>query len=363
MNLPREGKGNARYSWPAKLRVPHGPLLVYMDLNHWIALAKALSGHPDGRRDRDILQRLLDAVEQGHAVFPVSLPIYVEVLKIGDYRRRSDLRKVIERLGRFAVVTSRHVIATHEIEALLDELVGPSPDPINHVDYLDWGVFRALGMRGGVKVVTQEGKDVTSAVRQRFSGGPDEFDRILNEGMVNLNRMVLDGPSPQDARDFRANGYRPDRVLEVYDQEAAAEQAWARLLDKEPRWRRGRLRDAVTALEVGFRIDKIVRVAARARGLEAFSDIFRGVEDPRRAFDAMPSFDVAVTLKTAIHRNAQHLWKNNHVHDIHALASSLPYCDVVLTDREMAALVRVSKLDQRLGTTVSHSLQTLSGLL
>ena len=130
---------------PRNFACPHGRLLVYIDLNHWIALAKALSGHPEGRRDRDILQRLLHAVEQGHAVFPVSLPIYVEVLKIGDYRRRSDLRKVIERLGGFVVVTSRHVIATHEIEALLDELVGPNPDPINYMDYLDWGVFRAWG--------------------------------------------------------------------------------------------------------------------------------------------------------------------------------------------------------------------------
>ena len=70
-----------------------------------------ISGHPDGLRQRDNLDRLLHAVEQGHAVFPLSLPIYVEVLKIGEHRRRSDLRKVIERLGGFGVVTSRHVIA------------------------------------------------------------------------------------------------------------------------------------------------------------------------------------------------------------------------------------------------------------
>ena len=160
------------------------------------------------------MERLLYAAEQDHAVFPVSLPIYVEVLKIGEHRRRSDLRKVIECLGGFTVVTNRHVIATHEIEALLDDLVGPHPDPINPMDYLDWGVFRALGMRGDFKVVTREDEDVTSAVREHFSGGPDEFDRILNEGMVNLNREVLDGPSPQDKPDFRATGYRPDLILE-----------------------------------------------------------------------------------------------------------------------------------------------------
>ena len=358
-----EGEGNARYSWPATLRVPHGPRLVYLDLNHWIALAKALSGHPNGRKHHDILDQLLHAVEQGRAVFPLSLPIYVEVLKIGDHRRRSDLRKIMERLGGFAVVTSRDVIATHEIEALLNDLVGPNPNPINVVDYLDWGVFRALGMRGGFKVVTRQGEDVTSAVRHRFSSGPDEFDRILDEAMLNLNREILDGPLPQDEPDFRARGYRPDLILESYVQDAAAEHEWARLLDTEPQWRRSRLRDAVSAREVAFHIKEIVKTAANARSLVAFADIFRGVEDPRRAFDAMPSFDVSVTLKTTIHRIAQHRWTNNHVHDIYALASTLPYCDVVLTDREMAALVRRSKLDQRLGTTVLHSLQNLTGLL
>ena len=363
MNLAHESKRNASYSWPATLRVPHGPRLVYLDLNHWIDLAKAMSGHRDGRRHREILDQLLHASELGHAVFPLCFSFYVEMLKISDHRRRSDLRKVIERLTRFAVVTNQHVIVIHEIEALLDNLVGPNPNPISPIGYLDWGVFGALGKRGDIKVVTRDGEDVTSTARQRFSGGPDEFDRIVNEHMVILNREILDGPSPQNEADFRAEGYRPDLILQHYVQEAAAEDAWARLLDQESRWRRGRLRDAVSAREVLFHINETVKAAANVRGVEAFEDIFRGVADPRRAFDAMPSFDVVVTLKTAMHRNAHHRWTNNHVHDIHALASTLPYCAVVLTDREMAALIRHSKLDQRLGTTVLHSLKDLTELL
>ena len=353
---------SSRYSWPSTLRVPQGPRIVYLDLNHWIALAKALSGHPEGHRDRNTLEELLHAVERDCAVFPLPLSIYVEILKIGEHRRRSDLRKVVERLGGFAVVTNRHVIATHEIEALLDDLVGPNPDPVDPVNYLDWGVFRALGM-GDLKVVTREGEDVTSAARQRYSGGPEEFDRIIREGMVKLNRDVIDGPSPQDKAEFRAEGYRPDLILERYTEEADAEQAWARLLDEESRWRRGRLRDAVSAREVLFHINDTLTTATNARGVHAFEDILRGAENPRRAFDAMPSFDVAVTLKTAIHRNGQHRWTNNHTHDIHALASTLPYCHVVLTDREMVAHVRRSKLDDRLGTSVLHNLDDLSALL
>ena len=342
--------------------MPQGPQIIYLDLNHWIALARALSGHPEGQRERIVLEELLHAVERDRAVFPLSFSIYVEILKIRGHRRRSDLRNVVELLSGFAVVSNRHVIATHEIEALLNDLVGPNPDPIRPAKYLDWGVLRALGM-GGLKVVTQEGKDVTSAARQRYSGGPEEFDRIVSEGMVKMNRDVIDGPTPQDEAVFRSAGYRPDLILDRYTEEAAAEQAYARLLDGETRWRRGRLRDLVSAREVLFHINETMKTAADARGVYTFEDMLRNAENPRRAFDAMPSFDVAVTLKTAIHRNGQHRWKNNHIHDIHALASTLPYCDVVLTDREMAGHIRRSKLDQRLGTSVLHNFDDLSALL
>ena len=363
MNSAQENTGSSRYSWPATLRVPCGRQIVYLDLNHWISLARALSRHPEGHRHRDILDQLIQAVEQNRAVFPLSLPIYVEILKIREHRRRSDLRKVIERLGRFAVVTNRHVIAIHEIEALLDDLVGSNPDPIKPVNYLDWGVQRALGMRGGFKVVMREGEDVTGAVRQRFSAGSDEFDRILSEAMVKLNRAVIDGPSPKEEAEFRAGGYRPDLILERYTEEAAAEHSWARLLDGESRWRRGRLRDAVSAREILFHMNEILKAAANARGVQHLEEICCGARDPRRAFDAMPSFDVSVTLKTALHRNAHHRWRNNHIHDIHALASTLPYCDAVVTDREMAALVRRCRLDHRLGATILHNLHDLSDLL
>ena len=358
-----EANDKARYCWPRTLRRPRDRRIVYLDLNHWIALAKAYSGHRNGRAQRDLLDRLLQSVQAGEAVYPISFAIYIEIMKIRDRRRRSDLRKVIEHLGGFMVVTAKHVVVAHEIEALLDDLHGPSPDPVNTMDYLDWGIFRAWGMHGGLKVVNDDGEDVTSSARERHAGGPDEFDRIVNEGVLGLNREILDGPSPQDEPGLRADGYEPERILDAFEQEAAAESEWARLLDEHPRWRRGRLRDAVSAREVVFQIDSILWHAANIRGLNTLDAILRDVPDSRRAFDVMPSFDVSVTLKTAIHKNPNHLWKNNHIYDINALATTLPYCDSVLTDREMAAFVTRTKLDQRLGTTVLHDLRDFVGLL
>ena len=181
------------YYWPATLRRPTSQRLVYLDLNHWVAVAKVLSRHRDRGKHHDAVHHCSLSVQQQHAVFPISLQIYVEVLKINNRRRRTDIKKAIEHLGRFFVVTNRHVIVTHEIEALLDNLVGPNPDPVNSMNYLDWSIFRALGMHGGVRVLDEQGEDVTSLARSQFTAGPDEFDRMLEEGILELNRQILDG--------------------------------------------------------------------------------------------------------------------------------------------------------------------------
>ncbi len=137
------------YTWPTKLHVPRRPpKLVYLDLNHWVALSKAHAGHPGGEEVKDVLDSCDTASSRGEAIFPLSDSIYFEVSKIGSHRQRRHLREVMERVSGFRVVTSRSVVSVHEIETMLDERAGPSRDPINEMSYLDWGVLRAFGMEG-----------------------------------------------------------------------------------------------------------------------------------------------------------------------------------------------------------------------
>ncbi len=71
------------YLWPATLRVPsRPPKLVYLDLLHWIQLAKAMARHPDGASTRELLVECLAAREDGRALFPIADAIYIEVSKI-----------------------------------------------------------------------------------------------------------------------------------------------------------------------------------------------------------------------------------------------------------------------------------------
>src|SRR2546429_7842771 len=130
--MQRYVSGSGPYAWPTTLRLPQRPpKLVYLDTNHWISLSKAAAGHPDGQAFIEVLTACRRASESGDAVFPISDSIYFEISKNRRHRQRRDLREVIETMSRFMVVTSRSVVSTHEIEALLDRVVGPNPRPVN----------------------------------------------------------------------------------------------------------------------------------------------------------------------------------------------------------------------------------------
>ena len=304
--------------------------MIYLDINHWIGLAKAHTGHPDGACNVDALNACVRAVQTGTARFPISDSTFLEVSQIGRFRQRRDLRDVIELVSQYFVVTSRSVIATHEIEAALDVLVGPSRDPINPMRYLDWGVARAFGMAGGFKVVDQFGNDVTEQARQDFAGGPAAFDQLCRFGELELVRNVLAGPSPEDGPAMRALGWRPSDV-EISRRRAAQEVEQVARFDIDPSWRRGRIRDIVAAREILIEHHGILQRGLSDRGAE-HSEVFPRPEVARSVFDAMPSFDVAVSLKTSYHSNPHHRWTPNDIHDIDTLGSTIPYCDIVVTE-------------------------------
>jgi hypothetical protein len=343
----------AVYTWPATLRLPsRPPKLVYLDLNHWVALAKANSRHRDGGQFREVLAACIAAVDADAAVFPISDSIYMEVAKIGQYRQRRDLRDVIERVSKYRVITSRMVIAEHEVEALLDRLFGPSPDPVNAMSYLDWGVARAFGKVGGFRIKSgATGEDVTDEVRLRHPNGPEAFDLKLAQAELELNRSVLDGPTAEEEPEMRGLGYDPMAAYEVNLRRAAQEMEQVERFNNAPSWRGQRIRDVIAAREVGMEANDILWRGVNARGAD-LEAAFTKPGAARDAFDSMPSFDVSVSLKTSYHRNPTHRWKPNHIQDIDALASTVPYCDIVVTDKEAAAHLKRTGVSRRLQTTV-----------
>ena len=322
-------------------------------------MSKAHGGHQDGKKHRHILNACLEAVKDNQAVFPLPEVIYAEIGEITNHRQRHDLREIIEQLSRYMVVTSLSVVATHEIEAALDEVVGPSPVPLNPTNYLEWGVNKAFG-RGDMRIESSNGHDITEELRLAYPHGPEAFDTVLLNAEIELNRKAIEGPTVQEEPRLRTLGWRPEAILEAHRSKASDERAQARRLDDYPNWRRGRIRDLITAREAITEVGEIFDEGFARRGPSAIEKFFAGsVKYLPSIYSAMPSMDVAVTLKTSLHRDPSHEWRNNDIYDISALTLTIPYCDVVVTDNSMWSHVTRHKLPERYDTVVISQLAAL----
>ena len=347
--------------WPRNLHLPaRPPRVVYLDLNQWIQLSKAHSGHRDGTRHRLALDACLKAVKDGRMIFPLSEHIYAEIAKITNHRQRRDLREVIEHVCRYIVVTSLTVVQTHEIESILDLTIGPRPVPLSATNYLDWGVSRAFGKGGDIRIKSSSGEDITEQIRQTHRGGPEAFDKILIDAQLDLNRKMIEGPDPQEEQSLRALGWNPETIVIAHKQRASEELEQARRFNGDPKWRRGTIRDVVTAREALIEVGDIFVDGWEARGPHAMDRFFAGQSnDLRSVYRAMPSVDVSVTLKASLHRDPHHRWTNNDIFDVMSLELTIPYCDIVITDRSMCSHLKRHKLPERYQTMVLPTLEEL----
>jgi hypothetical protein len=82
-------------------------LSVYLDLNHWIALAKAQVGHPGGARFVKCLDHLHEAADADALILPLGITHYTEVANITDVRQRADIANTMAVLSGFTTLAGR----------------------------------------------------------------------------------------------------------------------------------------------------------------------------------------------------------------------------------------------------------------
>ncbi|MFF5500535.1 hypothetical protein [Streptomyces roseolus] len=184
------------YVWPRWLGRPEAGLrLIYLDLNHWISLAKAATGHKAGGRYREALEAVRTAAASGTTVFPLSATHYMEMSNIKDPRQRADIALVMEELSGFRTLLSRTIVMRFELEEALQNHPRIRGPQMQHFPLLNFGVGPSLGINGGIQIRSADGSDVTAASRLNWPGGPSAFDACKRDAELYMERGVLRGPS------------------------------------------------------------------------------------------------------------------------------------------------------------------------
>lgn len=353
---------DAEYAWPPFLRPEASVAIVYLDLNHWIALAKASVGHEDGERSRPALRALRHLCASGEALLPLSATHYMEMARITDPRQRHDIARVMEELSGFACLMDREVVIRLELQEAFCELLGGMARLFDPLPLIGNGALQAVGRRGGLRIRDRAGHDVTDDTRAEWPGGPNAFDAWRLDAERQLNWSILAGPDDEEAPTLRRLGWNPEKATEVTHRRASQESEQAARLAEDPRWRRGRLRDVVAARYLALEIKSALDQETSERRID-FRALFSEPESARRFTDSMPSADVWITLLTALHRNPQTRWTANDIYDADALSVAVPYCDFVATERHATHLLHAADLPARVDTTVVATLDELVAAL
>jgi hypothetical protein len=313
---------NVDYAWPPFVRAEPPIPIAYLDLNHWISLAKAAVGHPDGAKSQPALEALRRFRAADEVLLPLSSTHYLEMIRIRSARQRSDVAGVMEELSDFACLMDRTVVIRLELQEAFCRLLGEGARIYSPLPLLGNGGMQAFGMHGGLRIRDQVGQDVTDDARARWPEGPEAFDNWQRDAERQLNRSLLSGPSEDEEQELREEGWSPEKAMEVGHKRAQQENDQATLLSEEPRWRRGRLRDVVAARYLALEIEGTLGEESARRGLD-FPSLFPEPDAARRFTDAVP------------------------------------YCDFVATERHATHLLHAAGLPDRVDTTVVATLDEL----
>ncbi len=346
--------------WPRLLELPSENVnVVYLDLNHWISLAQASVGHSKGSSFVETLEACHAARSAGTAMFVLSGPHYGEMLKIRNPAQRREIANVMEELTGFATLVSRVAVMECELTSMLDRCA-KAPSLLPMIPLIGRGVQHAFGLQSGLKIIGPSG-DETDSVRERI--GAKVFDDFVAQANVDMERSILRGPTySNEVKNKVARGWNPEAVIQVAERRAAQERDLTVQLDGEERWRRGRLRDVVSARELVIEFQNILPRALEERGL-VLRDIISDPQSARAFVRAMPSTEVSIELKTAWHRNGAKVWTANDIYDIDAMSLAVPYCDVVVPDKTFYHVLNSAGLGERMHTALLRNLVDLPSIL
>ncbi|CAM5673289.1 hypothetical protein [Streptomyces atroolivaceus] len=347
--------------WPETLQRPRATAkIVFLDLNHWIGLAQAHTGHEQGVKHQAALKACRDARQRGTATFVLTDSNRFELQKKDTYTKRADVAAVMEELTGFSTLPSRFTVLKLEFDAAVTSLYGPPPHPFPTVDLVGPGVGWAIGQHIELTPFGPDGPNREELLQRIGHENEEKFDALLEGARVSFERLALEGLTPELSASLEAKGWDRKLAEKIAEEQAQSERDLMDSLDLLPSLRR--------------RIEVLVPVREFIHGMTFFDEQMRdrGMDIDALANDpvvclqvirSMPSMNATVDLKVLNHQ-MKRPWTSNDIFDINTLAVAMPYADVVVADKHYADLLRNrTRLDRRLGTTVFAKLTELTAYL
>jgi hypothetical protein len=303
---------------------------VYLDLNHWISLAKSRKAG-----DLGLEQRLAILVDAGAISVPVSATHIVEISAILSDKQRRDLSSMLRSVSRGSVLRSLEDVRNLEIGSRIAAHYGiAAPLDVKPIAVTQ-GYIRAFG----------EPKIDFSSWRQ---ANPQQA--------VVAEKQVWDALNDDAVLDMILSLYVPKIGTGSTGHNAikdALEQTRRRTQGKDLAVME---RECLSGLASGFAqlaLQAVTELGLTLAQIEANPPTHFCTNE---YMATVPTFNVWSKLHVYLARAVSREMTVNDLYDMGHLSVAVPYCDVVVADAAMAHLLTFRGLNQVYGTTVYSNL-------
>jgi len=308
------------------------PLRIYLDQNKWIELARIFHGKETSAESQAMLETLQEEVREGRWILPLSAVHYLELARISNADRRRRLGAVMYALSGVQTLAAMRRIVEHEIEVAL----------ARHGFAIEVASFALLG------------RGIGHAFGVEFALGMGLPGELREEAIERMERSVLTGDAHLDVASPTFHGAEQRERFQRHLQNMK------HIRDQVPResWE-----DALCAISMIDILDPLNCVFDR-HGLDKSALLSLDKPKLSRWLASMPIRKVDLHLHRQVLKNPQYRPKVTDLEDWAALATASVYCDVVVCEKHMAAMLQRDHFETRarIGTHLAETLQLAKSL-
>jgi len=313
-------------------------LNIYLDQNKWIDLAKAYHGRQDGQKFAPALQASFLATEQDRARFPLSVMHYMEVGKSSQGDRRLRLAKVMAQLSRAQSIVSGPGIMKDLLAFWFSKAYGLNATPLEP-QIFGKGINFAFGESAFTLKERFEQPILTSFLEDQLNSVEAIEWLLSHPEEVTRNTSVADLRTREEELAKHANSVR--QIGKDYGREARWKSYSLSLI-----WQiRNEILDAFKMIQTspgGFFENEVL--------------LFR-------LLDEIPPLQVERELVVERDFHWDRPAAGNDMIDIAAISMAVPYCDVVVTEKFWANILKRLDLDKRYQTRITTDACELEDIL
>ncbi|MBO0898638.1 hypothetical protein J1G43_01495 [Cellulomonas sp. zg-ZUI22] len=337
---------------------PVQPVCIYLDMNIWVDLARGLKARSGPWHE--VASRLADLRADERVVLPLSGAHYRELWHRGSAASREQVGAVMRDLSGYRTLGAIDVVRRLEMDTYIERWFHGTTRATTSAEVLGIGVNHAFNSKYGRLRFVESIATSESPEGAPTSPPPDWHDSVaagpawewfsLVGGDEFLKRDGLDrAPAHRDG------DYWMERELRFREDLRAV-----------PAMRR-RLWDLIVVQEIQTITDELNEACLDA-GVNPYGLFFAPpATDPSSAMKALvagiPTVHVFATLRQLKHRDANHPWEQHDLSDLIALATAVPYCDAVVTEKRWAHLLTASGLSETYQTRAGSGLAGMRAVL